>query len=156
MDCREAEEHFVPYLLGALDSRERGLMDSHLETCSACSLRLQGDGETVARLAFAVPQLEVPPRVKQRLLSRIDANTRPYRHAQLGTPLVGLWEALSRAFVPHAGKAVASVLVLGLVFGGVWFNGRLNQVTEENEALNGQMEAAAEREADVIQAVKSQ
>ena len=156
MDCREAEEQFVPFLLGALDSRERELMDSHLEGCPACSLKLQGDGETVARLAFAVPQLEVPPRVKQRLFARIETDARPYRQAQPGTPIMGLWESLGRALLPHGGKVVASMLALGLVFSGVWFNSRLNQVAKENEELSGQMEAAAEREADVIKRVSSQ
>ena len=37
MDCNRAEELFGPYILGALDSTQRGAMESHLETCDACS-----------------------------------------------------------------------------------------------------------------------
>jgi len=57
MDCREAEELFVPYLLGAIDERERRLMDSHLESCGACSVALHSDDQTVASFAFELPQL---------------------------------------------------------------------------------------------------
>ena len=57
MDCREAEELFVPYLLGTIDERESRLMDSHLESCGACSVALRSDGQTVASFAFELPQL---------------------------------------------------------------------------------------------------
>ena len=57
-DCREAEELFVPYLLGTIDETERRLMDSHLESYGACSVALHSDGETVASFAFELPQLE--------------------------------------------------------------------------------------------------
>ena len=63
MVCKYGEELLVPYLLGAIDERERRLMDLHLDTCAACSLAVQGDGEAVARLAYALPQLEVSPRI---------------------------------------------------------------------------------------------
>ncbi len=55
MDCNRAEELFEPYILGALDSTQRGAMESHLETCESCSARLRSDGETVAALALAAP-----------------------------------------------------------------------------------------------------
>ena len=65
MDCREAEELFGPYFLGTIDETERRLMDSHLESCGACSVALHGDGETVASFAFELPQLEVPSEVSR-------------------------------------------------------------------------------------------
>ena len=71
MDCNEIEELLVPYLLDALSPAERESVEFHVESCQECSLRLQGDGETVARLALAVPQLAVPARVKESLFSRI-------------------------------------------------------------------------------------
>ena len=145
MDCREAEELLESYLLGALDSRERELVDSHLETCLDCNLKLQGDGETVARFALAVPQLEVPPRVKERLFSRIEAaSPTPKMAPKLAGAFTGFWESLGGAFVSHTGKAVAGVLVLGLVFGGVWFNFRLDQISEENKEQSALLEATAE------------
>ena len=74
MDCNRAEELFGPYILGALDSTQRGAMESHLETCDACSVRLRSDGETVAALALAAPQMAVPDAVKQRLFMLVDAD----------------------------------------------------------------------------------
>ena len=156
MDCKEAEELFVGYLLGALDPDERSWMDSHLDTCQVCSLKLQGDGETVARLAFAVPQLVVPPQVKHRLLSRMDADSQHEPRATWGVRLSNILGALGRNVVPHAGKAIASAAVLGVVLGGVWFNGRLDKISEDNEELSGQVVAAAETEANVMAMVKDQ
>ena len=40
MDCREAENLYEFYILGALDSDGRSLMDSHLESCDACNERV--------------------------------------------------------------------------------------------------------------------
>ena len=156
MDCREAEELFGPYLLGALEPEERQRLDSHLETCPACSLKLQGDREPVARLAFAVPQLEVPRRIKEGLLSRVQADAR----AQTPNPLVPAWSALRRAlsgtFLLHPVRAMATILVLGLVLGGVWFNSRLHRVSEETERISAVMEQAAERDDQVMDMVKAQ
>lgn len=170
MDCNKAEDLNDLYLLGALDSRDRLLMESHLDSCHRCSLRLQGDGETVSRLAFAVPQVEVPTHVKQRLLAKIDADLQSSRLAQLGTSLLGRWGDMGSRLFPHAGVAVTTGLFVVLVFGGVWFNNRLDQVSEENdrfndrltqvsqenERLNKQVAAAAQREADVMEMVTNQ
>lgn len=154
MDCREAEDRFDAYLLGALDARERALIDSHLETCRDCNVKLQADGETVAQLAFSVPQLEVPLGVKGRLLDRVDADLRPGPGSALGARVLGLLESFGRGLTPHAGKALASVLVVGLILSGVWFNGRLSQVSQENDDLAAQMHEADARGADVVTRVQ--
>ena len=147
MDCREAEELFVPYLLGAIDERERRLMDSHLESCGACSVALHGDGETVASFAFELAQLEVPSQVKRRLFKRVERNG---RLARVASRLVMQAEAYSRgfsqAFMPHVGKAVALVLIVGVVLAGVWFNDRLNSVSQINNDLADQLVASVKNQ----------
>ena len=157
MDCKYGEEMLVPYLLGAIDDRERRLMDAHLDSCPACILALQGDGEAIARLAYALPQLEVPLHIKERLLDRIDRESRFFIAASrwLATAR-GLGGSFPRALAPHLNKAVASALIVGIVFVVVWFNGRLDSITQENEELTGQVHAAAQREAEVMQVVKTQ
>ena len=157
MDCKYGEELLVPYLLGAIDERERRLMDSHLDSCPTCSLALLGDGEAVARLASALPQLEVPLRIRERLLDRIDRERRMFMAASrwLAIPK-GLAVSSRRGFAPHMTKALASALIVGVVFVVVWFNGRLESITLENEELTGQVHEAAQREAEVMQAVKTQ
>ena len=105
MDCREAEELFVPYLLGAIDERERRLMDSHLESCGACSVALRSDVQTVASFAFELPQLEVPSEVSRKLFKRVE------RYGRLASRIIMQAEAFGRgfsqAFMPHVAKALA-------------------------------------------------
>lgn len=158
MDCNQAEELMVPYILGALDSEDFSKMDSHINTCIPCSLKLQGDGEVVARLAFAVPQLEVPVSVKNRLFSRIDADiaSEISRSPTTRGILAGIWSAMSTNFAPHVSKAVASVLVGALVFSGIWFNNRLSDLSTDNETLITQLEDVVEREATMMDMVKEQ
>ena len=158
MDCNQSEELMAPYILGALDSEERLLMDSHVSTCAACSLKLQEDGEIVARLASTVPQLEVPISVKTRLFSRIDADIASEISQAVPTRGVwaGIWSVINQKFVPHASAAMASVLVGALVFSGFWFNNRLSDLSSDNEALNIQLEGMVERETDMMDMVKEQ
>ena len=105
MDCREAEEQFVPYLLGAIDERERRLMDSHLESCGACSVALHSDDQTVASFAFELPQLKVPSKASRKLFKRVE------RYGRLASRIIMQAEAFGRgfsqAFMPHVAKALA-------------------------------------------------
>ena len=156
MDCREAEEFYTPYLLGALEPRDRRLMDAHLEGCRECSLKLSGDGETLARFAASVPQLEVPSRVKQRLFSRIEREAAFGWLAELSHALMGLSAALGRSLESHAAKAVAATLVLGLVLGGLWFNLRLNQLSDDSRVMSAEIEYVTEREEQVMKMVSDQ
>ena len=156
MECNEAEELLGPYVLGALESRERDRLDSHLETCDLCSLRLQEEDEAAVRLAYAVPQRQVPAGVKQRLLSRIDADVARPVLSTLGASLETLWASFKGTLAPHSAKAVVSFMVAGLIFGGIWFNGRLNEISSDNLELGGEIESVAEREAEVRQMVTNQ
>ncbi len=161
MDCNRAEELFGPYILGALDHTGRPAMESHLETCDSCSARLQSDGETVAALALAAPQLAVPDAVKQRLFMRVDADLARQRSAVGWYPrLAATFGTLTRPFVsfgvPYGGTALASALVLSVVFAGVWFNGRLSDVSQDAEDLSQRVEAADTRDEEMLQEFRSQ
>ena len=156
MECNEAEELFGPYLTDALDSVERERLDSHLETCDVCSLTLQEEGETIVSLAFAVPQRQVPPAVKQRLLSRIDAGTPVVSLSGLAAGLGRAVSSIWRALTPHTAKAVTSLMVIGLVVSGIWFNGRLNDISSNNEELVEEIESVAESDAEVRTMIANQ
>ena len=149
MDCKEAENLYEFYLLGALDSEGRDLMDSHLETCDAYNERLQQDGETMVRLAYAVPQLAVPERVQVALFSRVDADLQKNRRIGVGTRLAMLWKGTGRTLAMSPGAAAASVLLVGLVFGGLWFDSRMNRVSTENEALRVRLESVSQSLSDL-------
>ncbi len=141
MECKEANELFNSYLLGALDPSERSLFEAHIESCAKCSERLKGDGELVVELAYAAPRLEVPPRVKEQLFARIDAETQVEPPSEIRTRPVSIPFAWSRLVAP-GGLALAAMMVVGLVVGGVWFNGRINKVAEENEAITARLDTA--------------
>lgn len=140
MDCNLVEEQFIPYVLGALEFAEREMMQAHIESCADCFRRMQDEGEIIARLAFAVPQLQAPPGVKDRLLARIDAAYSPAIHKSNPSK----WAFLSKKLfsLPTAG-AVASVLLFGIVFGGVWFNGQASEVSDGSRELAGQLRQAS-------------
>lgn len=156
MDCNEIEDLLVPYLLDALSPAERESVEFHVESCQECSLRLQGDGETVAGLAFAVPQLEVPAGVKESLFSRIGSLSGAEQVEGRQRVSTRLWLNMGHNFVPRAATVAASVLVIALAFGGVWFNNRLNDVSEKNEILTEQVEKMAEREIQIMEMVRDQ
>ena len=157
MDCSRAEELLEPYILGAIDSRERESMEAHLETCDACTSRLESDGDTLAALALAAPQLTVPPGVKQQLFMQVDADL-----ARRGAS--GRWHARAAAalggfgisLAPRAGMALTAALVLVVVFSGVWFNDRLSDVSEDAEDLSQQVANAGAREEEMLKEFRSQ
>jgi hypothetical protein len=61
MDCREAQEQFSPFLLGALDTEDLFAMDRHVDRCVRCGVKLRAEGEIMTGLAYGVPQLKPRP-----------------------------------------------------------------------------------------------
>ena len=156
MECREADDLLDEYLLGDLSDRDSRLMTSHLEACLECGAKIREHSETLARLASAVPQMVPPPLVKQRLLSRVDADLEPGLKDRLTTTLRGLLPSLSPTLVPHAGKASVTVIMVGLILGGVWFNNQLDRISVASEEMSVRIEEAAERDSHMMDLVKDQ
>ena len=142
MECLEAEQQLVPYLLDALDATERSRVDYHVEHCAGCSSKLLEDGDLVAQLAYAVPQVHPPSRVKRELFSRIDGR-------ESRRELSGILSLFGQKLVAQGGMAVASLLMALVVFGGVWLNNQLNRIGEEQQALAAQL-AASQDASDII------
>ena len=142
MECLEAEQQLVPYLLDALDATERSRVDYHVEHCAGCSSKLLEDGDLVAQLAYAVPQVHPPSRVKRELFSRIDGR-------ESRRELSGILSLFGQKLVAQGGMAVASLLMALVVFGGVWLNNQLNRIGEEQQALATQL-AASQDASDII------
>ncbi len=137
MDCNQVDDQLIPYILGALESAERERLRAHVESCTDCCRQMQDEGETIARLAFAVPQLEAPAGLKERLFAKIAAADRP----AVGKSYSRKWSFLDkRGLSLRTAGAVASVVLLGIVVGGVWFNGGLKDVADENGEIAGQLE----------------
>ncbi len=117
MDCREAEELSVPYLLGELGPAETEDMSGHAAACPGCTSRMDAESDLLARLSSMEP---APRRVKERLLARVEADAgRGERRGWMGR-----LSALGRGLAAHSAPAVAVTLLVGVVLGGVWYSGR--------------------------------
>ena len=121
MDCKEAEELSVPYLLGELGPAETDEMSGHAAACRRCMSKIDSESELLVRLSSMEP---APKRVKQELLARVDAHMA--RQGKQGW--LGRLSALGRGLAAHSAPAVAATLLVGVVLGGVWYNGRLDDV----------------------------
>ena len=141
MECVRAEERFDPYLRGELSPKETAELDSHLDSCQSCSVTLRADGEMLASLAFAVPQVEVPERVRERLLSAVGSGAvQPAAAAGRGV-LARIGLSLRKPMPVHWASAAVSIVVLSLVIGGVWMNGRFADMADANQAMNSRIAA---------------
>ena len=155
MDCREAEEQLVPYLLGALDAKETAMMEQHIETCASCRSKLHEEGETVAELAYAVPQFDAPPQVRQRLMAKIEAELSPGPTGWLragwrfALPDLGMWLA------SRSGPAVVSALALVVVIGGIWFDARLDRLAEEKDVISARVDTMADVDLEMTEKVRN-
>lgn len=137
MDCDLAEEHFIPFVIGVSDSAEKEMMRAHVDSCADCRQRIQDEGETIARLAFAVTQLQAPAHLKDRLLTRIEEVDGPVVQKSNTSKLALV--SMSLVSLPTAG-AVVSVLLFGIFLGGTWFNGRSDETSVGNGEIVGQLE----------------
>ena len=149
-ECDSATELIRSYLLDDLDESEALLLESHLESCPSCTLLLAGDGETVARLAFSVPQNTAPSRVKDRLLGRIESEKE-----SMGT-FGRILESLSsyiggalRSLSLHSGKMALAGVIAAFILGGMWFNDLLRDASPEESTL------ALEVEPDEVSSLES-
>ncbi len=149
MGCSDVEELIVPYLLGALNRDETATLEDHIGVCRDCSRAMAA--EMVSDLAFAAPQMEPPPGVKERLFSRIESkgpvtttgNWARERFLRFGQGAARGW----------SGAAAAALIVILLV-SGVWFNDRLGDISRDAEQLSDELALARERESEVMTAVK--
>ena len=160
MDCKEANGLLAPYILGALDSGEMARMDDHVATCPECLPKLRAEGDVAAEMAYAVPQRDVPPGVRRRLLSRIDSEASAEFPPGVSRQSARVFWAQGPRLAAYLGTVVASVLLVVVVLGGAWYNRRLNDVAEERVVLATQVasvaENVAENEAEIMDMIQAQ
>lgn len=143
MECREAAELLDSYVLGALDPREKEEVERHLASCADCENQLSEAGELAVQMAYSVPRLVAPDRVRVGLFKRIDRSeliaVRPRRSSGVVDMLRaagGLW----RASAGYVGVAMAAGFAVAVIVGGVWFNDRLDTVRHENSVLKARLD----------------
>ncbi len=101
------EEDFDLYALGALEGDEKLAIESHISACADCTRKLAEARGRLALLAFAVPQSNPSPNVKERLMVQVRAS----RGSAAVTP-----ESAASARAPRAVDRPAS----GGFFGRWW------------------------------------
>ncbi len=69
MKCHQIEPHLAGHALGALDVEERLRVEEHLESCSSCRDVLADYQAVSEELAFAIPPVQPPPRLRARLIA---------------------------------------------------------------------------------------
>ena len=150
MDCSDAEGLVVPYLRGALSDDEAATLERHIAACRNCSLIMSR--ELVADLAYAAPQMDPPPAVRDRLFARVESR-RAWNLA--GTaPLSSLIGRLGKRTRRGLAVCAAAALAVVLLASGVWFNDRLSDISRNVELLSDELALARERESEVISAVE--
>jgi anti-sigma-K factor RskA len=78
-------ENAAPFALGVLDDDERHVFEGHLSDCVSCQAEVTAYREVVAQLAFAAPDREPPPSLRQRVLD-VARSVRPIGTARGAAP----------------------------------------------------------------------
>ena len=141
MDCSDAGELIVPYLRSALEGDEVAALERHIAACRDCS-RVTAE-EMLADLAHAVPRFDPPRGVKDRLFDRVES----VKSSRRVVPALGNWASgqvrrfRQKVSLGLAG-GVAVALVAVLLVSGIWFNGRLTEISRDAEQLSDQLALA--------------
>ena len=106
MNCTHCEDRLSDYLEGALDAVERGAVEEHLKSCTACNELLDGV-RTVMHWGSELP-VQLPP---AWLASRIVSNTPHVIRVTWRDWIVGVWKNVCE---PRFALALlTSILMLG-------------------------------------------
>ena len=121
-DCSGMRDDLAAYALGALDEREAGAIEDHLDGCERCRERLLWLAPAVDLLPASVEQRTPPPALRENLMATVRAEaapaavaeSKPERSRARGSWLEGLRGLMMR---PAVGMAVLIVLVAGIGVG---------------------------------------
>ena len=117
MNCSRMEKQILPYVDGRLKPGEIREMETHLEACAACRLRVN-EFRTVSGLLDELPQIEPSGAFDARVRARVAAE-----------PVKQSWWAI---FMPSPRAAfAASLLLLATIWVGT------HNLNQTNTANNG-------------------
>jgi len=109
MTCDERRDHMLLYVADALARHEREAVDAHLGSgCPRCAGHLAEAGSVLGHLPLALPPVEPPPRLRERLIERVAADRKR------GT--VALFPARGSWLVGWGRPAVTATLAAGLLY----------------------------------------
>jgi anti-sigma-K factor RskA len=129
MNCQEFEELSGAYALDALTEEERRAADEHLAQCPKCARALQQLRSVVELFPLTVPPVEPSPRVKERILARIEEQAQQQRsgQGQATFPVQAADRSRRGMRWRWAALATAAVLLLALLSGTIAWNLSLQQ-----------------------------
>ena len=156
LHCDEARDLLPLLSLDVLDVDERDVLEDHLASCPACAAEAAGYSETAAAIALALPQVDPPAGLKNRVLT---AARNPYampagRRAG-GSRRVGVLPRRWRISLVGLAAAVAIIWAVGAT---IW----AMNVSEQLDAQSSQIASLSERAqnygrvASVLQAADTQ
>jgi len=76
MECRNIQEKLSEYLDDILSPQEKVTMDTHLKSCGECATALADLKKTIEH-AKNLEEVEPPPWLKQKIMTRVRAKARP-------------------------------------------------------------------------------
>ncbi len=86
MECKEVREKLSAYIEGIVPAEEKRLIEEHLRTCPGCKESL-ADLERTIEHVQAIPEVEPPPWLTQKVMARVRAETEAEARK-------GIWEKL--------------------------------------------------------------
>ena len=130
---------------GVLDARERADLVAHLATCVECAADERSFSSTAGVLAYAVPQIDPPPALRDRVIGAKDVTVRP---SVTGGPPGA--KSLVRSHLPRLATAAALVLAIGLGAYAVQLRGRIDVVESQLREATARADASERRVADAV------
>lgn len=102
MEHNDVFELIPAYALGALDEAELHAVEMHLAGCTACRAELAVYEDVADQLALAVPQVEPPAALHERLMARVErpVSAAVPARAGFGARLGALVQALAPVWAP--------------------------------------------------------
>jgi anti-sigma-K factor RskA len=125
------DELISGYALHGLDTADERLVLEHVETCERCRVQLREMEAVAAALAFAAPQAEPPPELRDRLLEAIGPEVVPSTSPEAPPQPRARWSWWPRASavaVPVLGLAVIALAVWNISLRGDVNNGEVRSV----------------------------
>jgi anti-sigma-K factor RskA len=124
------DELISGYALHGLDAADERLVLEHVETCERCRVQLREMEAVAAALAFAAPQAEPPPELRDRLLEAIGPEVVPSAPSAPPQPRArwSWWPRVSAVAVPVLGLAVIALAVWNISLRGDVNNGEVRSV----------------------------
>jgi anti-sigma-K factor RskA len=101
------------YVLGALAGRDREDFEAHLATCAACAAEVRALGGVTGVLPYAVPQVDPPAALRERILARAGAP-----RSASGDAVTGAVVRPRPRFARAGWLSAAALLLLSVGLGG--------------------------------------